>query len=136
MLLAVSRSWLLHLSSGLLSCATWHSMHSCSLCPVSSGYGQASFRQVRGFRLRYLKAAVTDYKMYLGMLIYMGCDMPLYAFSLFLPSILAELGYTSAKAQLFTVPSILWVKVAHGSGELTIANASSGFAKRLADYDQ
>jgi len=81
MLLAVSRSWLLHLSSGLLSGATWHSMHSYSLCPVSSGYGQASFRQVRGFRLRYLKAAITDYKMYLGMLIYMGCDMPLYAFS-------------------------------------------------------
>jgi hypothetical protein len=74
--------------------------------------------------------------MLLGMLVYMGCDMPLYAFSLFLPSILAELGYNSAKAQLFTVPSILWVKEAHGSGELTIANASSGFAKRLADYDQ
>lgn len=30
--------------------------------------------------------------------------MPLYAFSLFLPSIITELGYSSTKAQLLTVP--------------------------------
>jgi sugar phosphate permease len=63
-----------------------------------------SSAKYEAFDYKYLKAAVTDYKMYLGMLIYMGCDMPLYAFSLFLPSIVSELGYTSAKAQLFTVP--------------------------------
>ena len=31
-------------------------------------------------------------------------DGPLYAFSLFLPSIIAGLGYTSTKAQLLSVP--------------------------------
>ena len=45
-----------------------------------------------------------DYKMWLGMIIYMGCDMPLYAFSLFLPTIVRDMGYTSTKAQLLTVP--------------------------------
>lgn len=34
----------------------------------------------------------------------MGCDMPLYAFSLFLPTIISELGYATTKAQLLTVP--------------------------------
>lgn len=63
-----------------------------------------SSAKYEAFDYKYLKAAVTDYKMYLGMLIYMGCDMPLYAFSLFLPSIVAELGYTSSNAQLFTIP--------------------------------
>lgn len=48
--------------------------------------------------------ALKDYKTYLGMVIYMGCDMPLYAFSLFLPTIITELGYTSTQAQLLTVP--------------------------------
>lgn len=31
-------------------------------------------------------------------------DVPLYAFSLFLPSIISSLGYTSTKAQLLSVP--------------------------------
>jgi hypothetical protein len=44
--------------------------------------------------------------MWLGMVIYMGCDMPLYAFSLFLPSIIANLGWnkTVVRAQLMSVP--------------------------------
>ena len=40
----------------------------------------------------------------MGMLMYMGVDGPLYAFSLFLPSIIKALGYSSTKAQLLTVP--------------------------------
>jgi MFS family permease len=56
------------------------------------------------FKMQYVWMAVKDYKMWLGMLIYMGCDMPLYAFSLFLPSIISQLGYSSTKAQLLTVP--------------------------------
>lgn len=52
----------------------------------------------------YFWAAVTDWKMYLSMVIYMGADMPLYAFSLFLPTIVKELGYTDNMAQLLSVP--------------------------------
>jgi cyanate permease len=65
---------------------------------------QQSSAEHEEFKLTYLWAAVTDWKMYLGMVIYMGVDMPLYAFSLFLPTIIAELGFTSTKAQLLTVP--------------------------------
>jgi cyanate permease len=56
------------------------------------------------FRMEFFWAAIRDYKMWLGMVIYMGCDMPLYAFSLFLPTIIKEMGYSSTKAQLLTVP--------------------------------
>lgn len=50
------------------------------------------------------KSAYSDWKTYLFALIYMGADMPLYAFSLFLPSIISQLGYTSIRAQLLSVP--------------------------------
>ncbi|TAQ90331.1 hypothetical protein B7494_g1359 [Chlorociboria aeruginascens] len=56
------------------------------------------------FKMEYFWAAVKDYKMYLGMLIYMGADMPLYAFSLFLPTIISQMGYKTTQAQLMTVP--------------------------------
>ncbi len=64
---------------------------------------QSSYRH-ETFTSLSVGQAFTDYKMYLGMLIYMGCDMPLYAFSLFLPTIVRDMGYASTKAQLLTVP--------------------------------
>jgi len=65
---------------------------------------QQSSAEHEEFKMKYVWAGVKDYKMWLGMIIYMGCDMPLYAFSLFLPTIISELGYTTTKAQLLTVP--------------------------------
>lgn len=58
------------------------------------------------FRMRYFWAAVRDWKMWLGMAIYMGCDMPLYAFSLFLPTIVDNLGWNTSvvRSQLMSVP--------------------------------
>ncbi|KAK4184165.1 major facilitator superfamily domain-containing protein [Podospora australis] len=50
--------------------------------------------------------ALKDWKMWLGMVIYMGCDMPLYAFSLFLPTIISDMGWNTSiiRAQLMSVP--------------------------------
>ena len=56
------------------------------------------------FRMAYFWASLRDWKTWTGMIIYMGADAPLYAFSLFLPTIIDDLGYTSTKAQLLTVP--------------------------------
>jgi hypothetical protein len=58
------------------------------------------------FKIIYLWQGLKDWKMWLGMVIYMGCDMPLYAFSLFLPSIVNELGWNTStvRSQLMTVP--------------------------------
>jgi MFS family permease len=56
------------------------------------------------FKLAYLWASLRDWKTYTGMVIYMGCDGALYAFSLFIPTIIKNLGYSSVHAQLLTVP--------------------------------
>jgi MFS family permease len=56
------------------------------------------------FQMSYFYASIKDWKTYAFAVIYMGCDGALYAFSLFLPSIVAQLGYTSTKANLLSVP--------------------------------
>ena len=56
------------------------------------------------FHMSYFWASVTDWKTWLGAVIYMGCAGPLYAFSLFLPTIVKDLGYSSIQAQLLSVP--------------------------------
>ncbi|KAF8321352.1 MFS general substrate transporter [Clavulina sp. PMI_390] len=47
---------------------------------------------------------LTDWKTYLYAVIYQVNCIPVYALSLFLPSIIANLGYTNADAQLMSVP--------------------------------
>jgi MFS family permease len=56
------------------------------------------------FDKRHIFAALKDWKTYGYMVIYMGCLVPLYAFSLFLPTILRGMGYTGTQAQLLSVP--------------------------------
>lgn len=60
------------------------------------------------FKIEYLWAALSDWKTYAGMLIYMGPLMPLYSFSLFLPSIIQNMSFTSPdqviRNQLLSVP--------------------------------
>ncbi|KAG5337104.1 hypothetical protein C0989_010759 [Termitomyces sp. Mn162] len=41
-------------------------------------------------RFKYIWAALKDWKTWVGMIVYMGCDAPLYAFSLFLPTIINQ----------------------------------------------
>jgi len=53
---------------------------------------------------KYIWKSLLDWKTWLGMAIYVGADMPLYAFSLFLPSIINELGFRATPANLLTVP--------------------------------
>ncbi|KAK0569482.1 hypothetical protein OC861_000855 [Tilletia horrida] len=56
------------------------------------------------FQWRHVARAFLDIKTYVGMLAYAGADAPLYAFSLFTPKIIQQLGYTSTKANLLSVP--------------------------------
>ncbi|PPQ63105.1 hypothetical protein CVT24_005816 [Panaeolus cyanescens] len=52
------------------------------------------------FKMKYIIKSFLDWKTWLCMLVYMGSDMPLYAFSLFLPSIISQ----ATPANLLTVP--------------------------------
>lgn len=56
------------------------------------------------FQMKYFWQSVKDWKTLMFSIIYMGADGSLYAFSLFLPTILAGMGYTSTTANLLSVP--------------------------------
>lgn len=53
---------------------------------------------------RHIYAALRDWKTWLYAVIFVGCCLPLYSFSLFLPTILRGMGYAGTHAQLLTVP--------------------------------
>ncbi|KAM6530080.1 hypothetical protein FALCPG4_008205 [Fusarium falciforme] len=56
------------------------------------------------FQWKYLKEALLDWKIYLGCVIYWGNSICIYGFSFASPTIILELGYTAAQAQLLTIP--------------------------------
>jgi len=59
-------------------------------------------------KFKYILQSWMDWKTWVGMLIYGGLDMPLYAFALFIPSIIAELGFTANRANLLSIPVYIW----------------------------
>lgn len=61
-------------------------------------------RTAEDFDKRHIWAALKDWKTYGYSVIYMGCLTPLYAFSLFLPTILGGMGHKGTRAQLLSVP--------------------------------
>ena len=56
------------------------------------------------FRKEFIWQALTDKRTYYQTGIYMGLLIPVYAISLFTPTIVHELGFSAANAQLLTVP--------------------------------
>ncbi|RVX73027.1 hypothetical protein B0A52_02153 [Exophiala mesophila] len=56
------------------------------------------------FDRRYVYAALKDWKTYVFAWINAGCLVPVYGFSLFLPTILRGLGHSGTRAQLLSVP--------------------------------
>ncbi|KAF8641172.1 hypothetical protein AX17_000807 [Amanita inopinata Kibby_2008] len=60
------------------------------------------------FEKRYIWQSITDWKTWIAMGIYAGFDGPLYAFSLFTPSIIHQLGFKATEANLLSVPVYAW----------------------------
>jgi cyanate permease len=56
------------------------------------------------FDFKYVWQALKDWKIYIHMLICMASFCPIYSFSLFLPTIIKNMGYTANQAQLMSVP--------------------------------
>ncbi|KAF2151645.1 MFS general substrate transporter [Myriangium duriaei CBS 260.36] len=92
------------------------STHSSSSSPIPESHATG---------LPYILQALRDPQIYLSILIYWGYNCPLYGISLYLPSIVADLGYTSTTAQLMTVPiyasaSLITILTAHLSDRLAL----------------
>lgn len=68
----------------------------------NSLYVNVPENQAHGWK--YFFAAFTDWQVIVNLFLYYGVVVPLYGISLFLPTILSNLGYVSSKAQLMTVP--------------------------------
>ncbi|ESZ90904.1 hypothetical protein SBOR_8711 [Sclerotinia borealis F-4128] len=56
------------------------------------------------FNSKYVWQALKDWKIYVNMMIGLCMTTPLYSLSLFLPTIVKDMGYTNNAAQLMTVP--------------------------------
>ncbi|CDM27423.1 Major facilitator superfamily [Penicillium roqueforti FM164] len=66
---------------------------------------QQSSAEHEEFKMEYFWSSLKDWKTYTGAVIYMGADGSLYAFSLFVPTIINELvSYSAIRAQLLSVP--------------------------------
>ena len=68
------------------------------------------------FHLKYFWHAVGDWKIWVHMFITIGIYTPLYSISIFLPTIVKNLGYDNEMAQLMTVPPYVVACVACISG--------------------
>lgn len=77
---------------------------------------QQASAQHEEFEMKYLWQALKDYKMWIGMLIYCGPLMPIYSFSVFLPTIIQNMSFTTpdaiVKNQLLSVPPYVLAAIA------------------------
>ncbi|KAF2184129.1 retrograde regulation protein 2 [Zopfia rhizophila CBS 207.26] len=69
-----------------------------------AGTSQGQVKTGENFQWRYLRAALTEWKLYFAMIAYWGNSVCLYAFTYSAPSIILGLGYTAANSQLLTIP--------------------------------
>ncbi len=67
----------------------------------TSSFFEAEVKE-RGWK--YAKQAFKDWQIYVHVLVFYGIVAPTYGVALFLPTIILNLGYTSAKAQLMSIP--------------------------------
>ncbi|KAI0966574.1 retrograde regulation protein 2 [Xylaria arbuscula] len=59
------------------------------------------------FQWRFLRAALTEWRLYFAVIAYWGNSICLYSFTYSAPSIILQLGYSQANAQLLTIPIYL-----------------------------
>ncbi|PSN59975.1 MFS general substrate transporter [Corynespora cassiicola Philippines] len=72
---------------------------------------EVTVAQDDSFNWESVKAAFLDWQIWTNIWVYWGIVAPLYGISLFLPSIIRSLGYTSSTAQLLTVPVYITASV-------------------------
>ncbi|KAF5328441.1 hypothetical protein D9619_013250 [Psilocybe cf. subviscida] len=67
-------------------------------------YDNSSVGEEEHFSSRHFWAAVTDWQVWIHILVYMSVIAPLYGITLFLPTIINSFGHSAAISQLLTVP--------------------------------
>lgn len=88
-------------------------------------YDNSSVGEEEHFEMRHFWSAVSDWQVWLHVLIYMSIIGPLYGITFFLPSIINSFGYSTAISQLLTVPPYVFATMvlyafAHYSDKLQL----------------
>jgi sugar phosphate permease len=79
------------------------------------------------YHIKYFFHAIKDWKIYVHMLITIGIYTPLYSFSLFLPTIVKNMGYTNKESQLMSVPPYVFACICTiGAGYLADRSKQRG----------
>ncbi|KAJ7034654.1 MFS general substrate transporter [Mycena alexandri] len=60
------------------------------------------------FRIKYFWQAMQDYNSYLLSLLFLSAVIPAYCFAIFIPTIIEELGFSQANAQLMSTPPYIF----------------------------
>ncbi|KAK0201075.1 MFS general substrate transporter [Desarmillaria ectypa] len=74
-------------------------------------YDNSSVGEEEHFSIQHLIQALTDWQIFLHILIYMSVIGPLYGITLFLPTIINTFGHTPAISQLLTVPPYIFATI-------------------------
>lgn len=69
-----------------------------------SGTSLGKVSTKESFQWKYLTSALTEWKIYLAVIVYYGNSISLYGFTYSAPTIILSLGYTASNAQLLTIP--------------------------------
>ncbi|GMM38231.1 Soa1 protein [Saccharomycopsis crataegensis] len=124
-----------------------HDTNADSLDMANGDHSSSFFEpEVEEAQKKYFFQALKDWQIYSHILVYFGICVPLYATSLFLPTIIKNLGYTDTKAQLMSVPvyvtaaifSVIQSLISDRSGKrspfllLNFATMAVGFAIAVA----
>ncbi|KAF2197612.1 MFS general substrate transporter, partial [Delitschia confertaspora ATCC 74209] len=76
---------------------------------TGSGHGRVTNQdKIQGF---HIKAAFSDWKIYAGIVIFWGNTVGVYGFTATVPTVIAELGYSNAEAQLLTIPIYVFASI-------------------------
>ncbi|KAK0463007.1 MFS general substrate transporter [Desarmillaria tabescens] len=74
-------------------------------------YDNSSVGEEEHFSIQHLIQVLTDWQVFLHILIYMSVIGPLYGITLFLPTIINTFGHTPAISQLLTVPPYIFATI-------------------------
>nr|GAT49245.1 predicted protein [Mycena chlorophos] len=74
-------------------------------------YDNSSVGEQEHFEMRHIWQALSDWQVWLHILIYMSVIGPLYGITLFLPTIIKTFGHNTAVSQLLTVPPYVFATI-------------------------
>jgi MFS family permease len=71
---------------------------------LHTGSGHGRVTNADRIRMPHVRAGFSDWKVWLAIVPFWGCSIGTYGFTATVPSVIEEMGYTSADAQLMTIP--------------------------------